>query len=142
RNRIISGLSKGVIVVEAGERSGSLITCNCALEQGKDVVAVPGSIFSPQSIGCNKIIKDGAYIFTNIDDMLYNLAIDHKSDEKLEFCGVKAKIIKLLEEKVMHIDEIINNMNVDTDIIHELLCELQFENEISSISGNYFAKIL
>ncbi|MPQ42398.1 DNA-processing protein DprA [Clostridium tarantellae] len=142
RNRIISGLSKGVVVIEAGEKSGSLITCNYALEQGKDVIAVPGSIFSPQSLGCNKIIQDGAYIFTTIENMLYNLAINYKKDKKLEFCGLKGKIIKLLEEKVMHIDEIINNMNVDTDIIHELLCELQFENEINMISGNYFAKIL
>lgn len=142
RNRIISGLAKGIIVVEAGEKSGSLITCSLALEQGKDVVVIPGSIFSPQSKGCHKLIKDGATLFTNIEDMLYNFAIDSKK-EKTKVCnGFKGEILKLLDEKIMHIDEIIRVVNIDTSILHELLCELQFENEITNIYGSYYAKIL
>ncbi len=76
RNRIISGLSDIVIVVEAGEKSGSLITTEIALEQGKDVVAVPGSIFSRESIGTNKIIKEGAYVFTTVEDILNYMGIE------------------------------------------------------------------
>ncbi len=72
RNRIISGLSKKVIVIEAKENSGSLITVNYALEQGKDVYAVPGNITSTNSIGTNKMIREGANIFINIED-LFNL---------------------------------------------------------------------
>ena len=70
RNRIISGLAEAVVVVEAGERSGAIITANLALEQGKEIFAVPGDITKKQSIGTNKLIKDGAYMITSIDDIL------------------------------------------------------------------------
>ena len=69
RNRIISGLSDKIIVVEAKKRSGSLITANFALEQGKDVYAVSGSIISRNSVGTNNLIKEGAYLFSNIEDI-------------------------------------------------------------------------
>lgn len=70
RNRIISGLSKKIIIVEAKENSGSLITANYALEQGKDIFAVPGNITFFNSIGTNKLIAEGAQIFTETNDIL------------------------------------------------------------------------
>lgn len=70
RNRIISGLSDKIIVVEARNRSGSLITANWALEQGKDVFAVPGNLFSKNYVGTNNLIKDGAFLFSEIEDVL------------------------------------------------------------------------
>ena len=71
RNRIISGLSEKIIVVEAKEKSGSLITVDYGLEQGKDIFAVPGNINSSNSKGTNKMILEGAKIFTNVEDIFF-----------------------------------------------------------------------
>lgn len=73
RNHIIAGLSLGILVTEAPQRSGSLITANSALALGREVFAVPGSIFSPASAGSNKLLQDGAHVVTNVSDILANL---------------------------------------------------------------------
>ena len=73
RNRIISGMSKGVIIVEAKQKSGTFITTDFALEQGKEIYAVPGNITSLNSVGTNELIKQGAKLITNIEDVLYDI---------------------------------------------------------------------
>ncbi|GKU24768.1 DNA-processing protein DprA [Clostridium folliculivorans] len=139
RNRIISGLSKAVIVVEANEKSGSLITANYALDQGKDVLAVPGTIYSPQSKGTNKLIRDGATSILDTITLLEGLDINMKKNKNFSDT-LKAQIIRLLNDKPTHIDEIIRNTDIDTSMIYELLFEMQFNNEIMCILGNYYVK--
>ncbi|WP_035290649.1 DNA-processing protein DprA [Clostridium sp. KNHs214] len=149
RNRIISGLGKILIVIEAGEKSGTLITANCALEQGKDIVVVPGSIFSPQSKGTNKLISEGAYPFVDIEGVFnllrencnYNLIKDETGDKGHKSKEIRGKLSKLIGDSPIHIDDIIKICHIDISQLYDVLFEMQFNNEIMCLSGNYYVKI-
>lgn len=144
RNRIISGLSDLIIVVEAGLKSGSLITATLALEQGKDVMAVPGSIFSEQSKGTNKLIKDGAYPLTNLEDISELAGIDFKQCDTIndrKFTKQEKEIFNALSDTPIHIDDIIKITNIDIKQLYEVLFELQLKDEILCLAGNYYVKL-
>ena len=105
RNRIISGLSELVIVVEASKRSGSLITADYALEQGKEVMAVPGSIFSEGNYGTNQLLRDGAQVFCGLEDLHALLKLDER--KKLnELSKVENNILSIISDMPIHIDNI------------------------------------
>jgi len=143
RNRIISGLSDAVIVVEAGEKSGSLITAVMAMEQNKSVFAVPGSIFSDKSSGANKLIRDGANIYTDLSDLNICLSLNFgivNGSGSMALPELQSRIFDVLSEKPMHIDEIITVTHIDIKQIYELLFELQLDNRILCLTGNYYIK--
>jgi DNA processing protein len=111
RNRIISGLSLGSLVIEAGLRSGALITVNFALEQGRDVFAVPGSIFSPQSAGPLQLIRDGALAVSSAADLLDAIQIStahvqHEARNELPSDPVEMRLLELLSYTPQHTDEL------------------------------------
>jgi DNA processing protein len=143
RNNIITALSTAVIVIEAGSRSGSLITARYAAEQGKDVLAVPGNIFSEQSKGTNELIKDGAHALTSLNDLCFYLGLNYNDEETVKKSVVKEKTNKLsgvISHNPIHIDDIIKLTNIDIGQIYELLFEMQSKNEIICLAGNFYVK--
>jgi len=147
RNRIISALSEIIIVVEAGTKSGSLITVRLALDQGKSIMAVPGSVFSEQSKGTNQLIKEGAepilsvqdiFDFTDLSFTEIN-TITNSKEGKLN--KVESKLSTIISNNPIHIDDIIKISNIDIKRVYELLFEMQFRNEILCLSGNYYVRV-
>lgn len=112
RNRIISGLSRGTLVVEAGAKSGALITVNFALEQGREVFAVPGPIFSRQSAGTNRLIRSGAALVAGAEDVLAELnmtsaEVQREARAELPADPTEARLLELLGYEPQHIDELV-----------------------------------
>lgn len=144
RNRIISGLSAGVLVVEAALKSGSLITARYALEQNRDVFAVPGSVNNPMVKGCHQLIKDGAYLVESPEDILSAMDWQQVRQQSLfgvpPAAGVEPGGSKLLEHiafDLVHIDELVSATGLPVaDLGGELLL-LEAEGYIEAIGGNF-----
>ncbi|MCQ1528013.1 DNA-processing protein DprA [Lutispora saccharofermentans] len=142
RNRIISGMSKGVVIVEANEKSGSLITADFALEQGRDVFAVPGNIGAPNSRGTNELIKNGAKLVSCIDDILeeYGIqTIDFKTSASSEaFDEIEQSILTFISGSGRSMDEIIEHLGSETGLILSKTVQLEIKGRIKEIDGIYY----
>jgi DNA processing protein len=143
RNRLISGLSLGVIVVEAGERSGALITANFALEQGRDVFAVPGNINSVASKGPNRLIQEGAKLVTSVDDILDELNLQMVAEQTavqlfLPETAEEAAILAHLNYEPIHVDELGRATGFPTSLVSSTLTMMELKGMVQQIGGmNY-----
>lgn len=145
RNRIVSGLSDGVIVIEASEKSGALITVDFALDHGKDVYALPGNINNIQSKGTNKLIRDGARILLEVDDVIetlkYKYAISKIEDEhsiKEDLSDLEIKIYNIIKAKPINIDLIIKESKIKASELNPILTILEIKGYISQMPGKIF----
>lgn len=140
RNRIISGLSLGTVVVEADERSGALITAVFALEQNREVFAVPGPITSPKSRGTNKLIQQGAKLVTNVDDIIQELNLQQVPQqlamrEILPDNSDEAALLKLLSTQPTHIDELSRASGLPVAMISATLTMMELKGMVRSLGG-------
>lgn len=143
RNRIISGLSKGVVVVEAAEKSGALITARCAAEQGRDVFAVPGGPCQPQCRGTNRLIKEGASLVETGDDVLrdYGLLTPDRKSEKDVFAGLsdaEQTLLKQIQMTPLSVDELVELTGQAVECLAELLLSLELKGRITLMPGTRY----
>lgn len=147
RNRIISGISLGVFIIEARAKSGTLITCDHALEQGKEVFALPGPVTSPNSIGTLRLIQNGAKLVICAEDILDELGYEFQQERLFVQQKETAKLNK--EEKMLmeyfcwepvHIDKLLVN-NDKHKTIHEILINLEIKGLIKQLPGKYYVRV-
>jgi DNA processing protein len=149
RNRIISGVSKAVVVVEATMKSGSLITASLALEQGRDVFAVPGSVHSFKSQGCHSLIKQGARLVESADDILEELGLNdghHAKTDTFKEASLppmeeeERTVWGLLGDYPVHIDEIAREGGLEPGEVSSILTKMELKGLIRQLPGKMFVR--
>ncbi len=143
RNRVISGLSLGVVVVEAGERSGALITADYAAEQGRDVFAVPGNMFNRGSRGCNALIQQGAKLVLGVEDIVEELNLTMVA-QQLELQAVvpeneaESLLLGFLSGDPLHVDDIVRQTDLPISEVSSTLALMELKGMVRQVGGmNY-----
>lgn len=152
RNRIISGMSVGVLVVEAAKQSGSLITARLAMEEGREVFAVPSSIYNPMSRGTHALIKQGAKLVESIEDITVELT-SYIIDNKLSPVGSQPtqiyegmdenykKLLTAMGYESVTVDQLVNTTDLMPDSISSMLTVLELQGAIQSLDGGYYTRV-
>ncbi len=150
RNRLISGLSLGVVIVEAGSKSGALVTAHCALEQNREVFAVPGNLGSKTSEGTNRLIKEGAKLVTSVEDILEELRLDVNKEKTMsrvrternlaKLSEMETSIFKLISDEPYHIDKIASGASVGVPQALSTLLSLELKGLVKQLSGKMFVR--
>lgn len=148
RNRVISGISLGTVVVEATEKSGSLITAQCALDQNREVFAVPGPVTASRSRGPHRLIKAGAKLVESIDDILSEIAPAlartdrvEKNDPRVPVVPLEPDeemVLQLFSEEAVHVDTLITGSGLEPARVLEVLLGLELKGAVTQLPGMYF----
>jgi DNA processing protein len=143
RNRIIAGLTLGTLVVEAAVQSGSLITARLALECGREVFAIPGSIHSPQSRGCHRLIKEGAKLVETADDVLQELLLPAPAPAAAHDAALPSRrdpVLGALGHDPLTLDALVSRTGWPTPQLQARLLELELEGEVARLPGGLFQR--
>lgn len=147
RNRLISGLALGVVVVEAPLNSGALLTADQAIEQGRDVFAVPGNVTSPASAGTNRLIQSGAKLVVSADDILDELNLTRASVEThtqvrqiAPDSPVEAALVALLEDEPLHIDDLVERSGLPITAVSSALALMELKGMVQRQEGMTYAR--
>lgn len=148
RNRIISGLSRGVLIVEAAEKSGSLITGDFALEQGRELFAIPGALQNPNSRGTNRLLKEGAQLVTEAEDIVQLLWPNQPSRQKQgqynnfteQLDEPALSVFRLLGHEPRHSDEIARECGLTPMELSAILLDLELRGGIQTLPGNHYIR--
>lgn len=146
RNRIISGLSLGVIITEAGEKSGALITADMALEQGKEVFAVPGNIREKTHRGTHQLIKDGAKLVQGVEDILEELGIPIANtilneNKKISLNPDEKKVLNCVNYEGIHFEELLEKTKLPVNEVSAILMILETKRLLNRMPGNIYVRI-
>lgn len=145
RNRVIAGLTRGVLVVEAAERSGTLITARLAAEQGREVFAIPGSIHSPLAKGCHKLIKQGAKLVESAQDILEEIGLPagevpaRADDDDLDEAA--RRVLDSLGFDPCDVDTLIQRSGLTADALYPILLRMELDGRIATLAGGRYQRI-
>jgi DNA processing protein len=153
RNRIISGLSCGVLVVEAAARSGSLITARLAAEQGREVFAIPGSIHNPMARGCHALLRQGAKLVEFTDDVLEEIVpaavgnvpgagVEPADDAIANLDNEYQALLEALAYEPIAVDSLVRRTGLTADVLSSMLLTLELRGFVTSVAGGFYARTL